>query len=61
VLHRGEDIVPIPGTKHVSYLEENVGAADIELAEGDMRRLDEAAPLGAAVGDRYEDMSPIDS
>src|SRR3954454_14892566 len=50
VLHRGEDIVPIPGTKHVSYLEENVGAVEIELTDEDMRRLDEAAPLGAAAG-----------
>jgi aryl-alcohol dehydrogenase-like predicted oxidoreductase len=61
VLHQGEDIVPIPGTKHVSYLEENAGAADIELTEEDMRRLDEAAPLGATAGERYEDMSPIDA
>jgi aryl-alcohol dehydrogenase-like predicted oxidoreductase len=61
VLHRGEDIVPIPGTKHVSYLEENVGAAEIELTEEDMHRLDQAAPLGATAGERYEDMSPIDA
>src|SRR4051794_11688322 len=61
VLHRGEDIVPIPGTTDVSHLEENVAAADIELTDEDLRRLDEAAPLGVAAGDRYEDMSPIDA
>jgi aryl-alcohol dehydrogenase-like predicted oxidoreductase len=60
VLHRGEDIVPIPGTKRRSYLEENVAAAEIELSEEDMRRLDEAAPVGAAAGERYANMSSID-
>jgi aryl-alcohol dehydrogenase-like predicted oxidoreductase len=60
VLHRGEDIVPIPGTKRRSYLEENVAATEIELSEEDMRRLDEAAPLGAAAGERYANMSSID-
>ena len=60
VLLRGEDIVPIPGTKRRSYLEENVAAADIELSEDDLRRIDEAAPVGAAVGERYADMSSID-
>ena len=59
VLHRGEDVVPIPGTKHVAYLEENVAAAGIRLSEDDLRRLDEAAPAGATAGDRYADMSPI--
>ena len=52
-------IVPIPGTKRVSYLEENAGAADVELTEGELRALDEAAPLGAAAGDRYPDMSSV--
>jgi aryl-alcohol dehydrogenase-like predicted oxidoreductase len=60
VLHRGEDVVPIPGTKRRSYLEENVAAAEIELSEADMRRLDEAAPVGAAAGERYANMSSID-
>jgi aryl-alcohol dehydrogenase-like predicted oxidoreductase len=60
VLHRGEDIVPIPGTKHVSYLEENVAAADISLSDDDLRRLEEIAPAGVAAGDRYADMSSID-
>jgi aryl-alcohol dehydrogenase-like predicted oxidoreductase len=60
VLHQGEDIAPIPGTKRRSYLEENVAAADVELTEEDLRRLDEAAPVGAAAGDRYPDMSVVD-
>jgi aryl-alcohol dehydrogenase-like predicted oxidoreductase len=60
VLAQGEDIVPIPGTKHVQYLEQNLAAAEIELSADDLRRIDEAAPAGAAVGDRYADMSPVD-
>ncbi|WP_448626303.1 aldo/keto reductase [Geodermatophilus sp. URMC 64] len=52
-------VVPIPGTKRVRYLEENAAAADVVLTDDDLRRLDEAAPLGAARGDRYPDMSPI--
>ena len=61
VLSRGEDIVPIPGTKRRSYLEENVAAAEIELSDEDLDRLDEAAPIGVTAGDRYADMSPIES
>jgi aryl-alcohol dehydrogenase-like predicted oxidoreductase len=61
VLHQGKDIVPIPGTKHRKYLEENVKAAEIELTDDDLRRLDEAAPKGATAGDRYPDMSTIDA
>jgi aryl-alcohol dehydrogenase-like predicted oxidoreductase len=60
VLAQGEDVVPIPGTKRVAYLEENVAAADIELTPEDLARIDEAAPSGAAAGDRYADMSTID-
>jgi aryl-alcohol dehydrogenase-like predicted oxidoreductase len=52
-------VVPIPGTKRVSYLEENAGAADVELTDGDLQRLDEAAPRGATAGDRYPDMSTV--
>jgi aryl-alcohol dehydrogenase-like predicted oxidoreductase len=61
VLHRGEDIVPIPGTKHTSYLEENVAAAEIELSADDLSRLEEIAPAGVTAGDRYADMSSIDA
>lgn len=59
VLAQGDDIVPIPGTKHINYLKENIGAVDVELTEDDLRRLDEAAPVGVAVGDRYPDMSAL--
>jgi aryl-alcohol dehydrogenase-like predicted oxidoreductase len=53
VLAQGEDIVPIPGTKRRSYLEENAAATEIELSAEDLARLDELAPRGAAVGMRY--------
>ena len=59
VLAQGEDIVPIPGTKHVEYLKENIAATEIELTAGDLRRLDEAAPKGAIAGLRYADMSNV--
>jgi aryl-alcohol dehydrogenase-like predicted oxidoreductase len=52
-------VVPIPGTKRVRYLEENAAAADVELTDDDLRRLDDAAPVGAAAGDRYPDMSGV--
>jgi aryl-alcohol dehydrogenase-like predicted oxidoreductase len=52
-------IVPIPGTKRVAYLEENAAAADVRLTDDDLRQLDDVAPAGAAVGDRYADMSSV--
>ena len=61
VLAQGDDVVPIPGTKHRAYLEENVAAASIVLDEDDLGRLDEAAPRGATAGDRYADMRTIDT
>jgi aryl-alcohol dehydrogenase-like predicted oxidoreductase len=61
VLAQGDDVVPIPGTKRVRYLEENVGALEVRLTEDDLRALEEAVPRGAVVGDRYGDMSTIDS
>jgi aryl-alcohol dehydrogenase-like predicted oxidoreductase len=61
VLHQGDDIVPIPGTKRRTYLQENVAAAEIELSEEDLARIDEAAPRGVTAGDRYADMSHIDA
>ena len=59
VLAQGDDIVPIPGTTSVGHLEENVAALEVELDEDDLRRLDEALPVGAAAGDRYGDMSRV--
>jgi len=59
VLARGQDIVPIPGTKHVEYLKENIEAVNIELTDEDVHRLNEAVPAGSASGDRYPDMSTV--
>ncbi len=55
VLAQGEDVVPIPGTKRRSYLEENVGAAGVQLTPEDLTRLGEIAPPGVAEGGRYAD------
>jgi aryl-alcohol dehydrogenase-like predicted oxidoreductase len=54
VLARGEDIVPIPGTRRRSRLDENIAALDVELSAGDLARLDALLPPGAAAGDRYQ-------
>jgi aryl-alcohol dehydrogenase-like predicted oxidoreductase len=59
VMAQGDDVVPIPGTKRRGYVEENVAAADLELTADDLARIDEAAPVGAAAGDRYPDMSAV--
>jgi aryl-alcohol dehydrogenase-like predicted oxidoreductase len=59
VHHQGEDIVSIPGTKRVAYLEENVTAPEIDLSEEELRRIDKAAPRGSTAGDRYADMSTV--
>jgi aryl-alcohol dehydrogenase-like predicted oxidoreductase len=53
VLTRGEDVAPIPGTKHVKYLEENAGAVDVHLTEDQLRALDELFPPGVVAGERY--------
>lgn len=60
LLAQGEDIVPIPGTKKRSRLEENLGAIDVTLSANDLSRLDELAPAGVAAGDRYASMATID-
>ncbi|MGW6375568.1 aldo/keto reductase [Rhodococcus sp. NPDC055112] len=60
VLAQGEDVVPIPGTKRVRYVEENVAAASVTLTEDDLLAIERAVPKGAVTGDRYGDMSHID-
>jgi aryl-alcohol dehydrogenase-like predicted oxidoreductase len=52
-LAQGDDIIPIPGTKRVQYLRENVNAVDVKLTPEDVRRINEAFPPGAASGERY--------
>jgi aryl-alcohol dehydrogenase-like predicted oxidoreductase len=59
VLAQGDDVVPIPGTKRRAYLHENLEAVHVHLSEDELRALDEAAPRGAAAGDRYSDMSTV--
>ena len=53
VLAKGDDVVPIPGTKHIRYLDENIGALDVKLTGEDLKRLDKILPPGAAAGERY--------
>ncbi len=53
VLAQGEDIIPIPGTKRIARLDENLGALDVSLNEGDMAMIDEAMPVDAGAGLRY--------
>ncbi len=59
VLAQGQDVVPIPGTKHRHYLDENIGALEVELSDDDLGALDAAAPVGSSAGDRYADMSTV--
>lgn len=59
LLAKGEDIVPIPGTKRRQYLDENVAAIDIELTTAELERIEAVAPHGFAAGDRYPDMSSV--
>jgi len=59
LLHQGQDIVPIPGTKRRKYLEENAAAATITLNAAELKRIDTTFPKGMAVGNRYPDMSTV--
>ena len=59
VMAQGEDIVPIPGTKHVRYLEENAASTEITLSSRELNRIEEVFPMAAAAGDRYPDMSAV--
>jgi aryl-alcohol dehydrogenase-like predicted oxidoreductase len=53
VLSRGDDVIPIPGTKRRTYLEQNAAAAEVELSPEDLEEIEDAVPKGAAAGDRY--------
>jgi len=59
VLARGRDVVPIPGTKRRTYLEENLRAAELELTPAELSALDEAVPPNSALGNRYPDMGHV--
>jgi len=60
VLSQGAGIVPIPGSKSIGHLEENIAATEIELTPSDIARIDELAPKGVASGDRYPSMAAVD-
>lgn len=57
VIAQGEDVVPIPGTKRRKYLEENVGALEVQITPEELKRIDEVAPRGVAAGERYPEAS----
>ncbi len=59
LLHRGGDIVPIPGSKSIAHLEENAAATNIHLTQAELARIDEIAPKGVAAGDRYPNMATV--
>ncbi len=59
LLAQGDDIVPIPGTKRLSYLQENLGSVDVQLTAEDLASIERVAPRGFAQGDRYADMSSV--
>jgi aryl-alcohol dehydrogenase-like predicted oxidoreductase len=59
VLAQGQDIVPIPGTKHLKYLKENIAALSIKFTKDDLKYLDKAIPRGTTAGNRYPDMSTV--
>ncbi len=61
VLARGDDVVPIPGTRRTTYLEENVAADDVVLDDAVLARIAELVPSGAFHGDRYPDMAPVNA
>jgi len=61
VLAQGDDVAPIPGTKRVRYLEENLGSTEVQLSDDDLKALETAVPRDAVVGDRYGDMSSVNA
>jgi aryl-alcohol dehydrogenase-like predicted oxidoreductase len=60
LLHQGDDVAPIPGTRRPRRVEENAAAADVELTDEHLRALDEGFPPGATAGDRYADMAAVE-
>jgi aryl-alcohol dehydrogenase-like predicted oxidoreductase len=60
LLHQGDDVAPIPGTRRPRRVEENAAAGDVELTDEQLRALEEAFPPGATAGDRYADMAPVE-
>ncbi|HEV7571514.1 MAG TPA: aldo/keto reductase [Thermoanaerobaculia bacterium] len=61
ILSQGDDIVPIPGSKSINHLEENIAAADIQLTPSELAQIDEVAPKGVAAGDRYPSMAAVNA
>lgn len=61
VLAQGKDVVPIPGTKKIQYLDENIAALEVELSQSDLALIDAAAPKGITAGDRYANMSSVNA
>jgi aryl-alcohol dehydrogenase-like predicted oxidoreductase len=61
LLAQGKDMVPIPGTKHQKYLEENIAATEIKFSEDELKEIDDIAPQGVASGERYGDMSTVNN
>jgi aryl-alcohol dehydrogenase-like predicted oxidoreductase len=61
VLSRGDDVVPIPGTKRRSWLEQNVEASGLELSQETRARLEAVFPPGVAAGDRYQSMNSVNA
>jgi aryl-alcohol dehydrogenase-like predicted oxidoreductase len=59
VLSRGEDVVPVFGTRRRGHLDENLEAQDLRLSESELAELERIAPPGAAAGERYPDMSLV--
>lgn len=59
LLAKAPDVIPIPGTKRISALEENVGAAAVQLSPEDVAALESAVPAGGVAGDRYSNMEHI--
>jgi aryl-alcohol dehydrogenase-like predicted oxidoreductase len=57
VLAQGKDVVPIPGTKRVKYLDDNLGAVNVRLTADDLAQIDAILPAGVAAGSRYSDLA----